>query len=129
MATEFRLSDEDLATYGEGKPEWVTFDRDKLTRIPFDQLYPWEEEIKEQTDRGIAILLATEYAGFTGLGIKVVVWLTWQINGLEPPPFKDFNIQPLAVTHRPVKAKGGDAVPPARGSSARSSTAKRSEKR
>lgn len=77
------------------------------------------------------MLLATEFAGFTGLGIKVVVWLAWQLNGLEPPPFKDFNIQPLSVRHEPVKAagKGGDAVPPARGSSARSSTTRPSRKR
>lgn len=127
MPTDLRVSDEDRKEYGdENTPEWVTFDAGVLEATPFDQLHPWEREM------GIsAVMLIREFASFTALGIKGVVWLAWMMNGLKPGPFEDFNIKTMQVNAVDAKrraasakrrnAKGGEADPPARGSSEPSS--------
>lgn len=130
MATEFRLCDEDHKQFApEGAPEWVVFDRDALDEITFDVQHPWEREIKRQyPEMSIVLLVALEFPTFSALGIKAMVWLAWKMNGIETPPWKDFNIKHMKVARRLVDAEaepddedGEDTDPPADGSTEPSS--------
>ena len=122
MSTELRLCDEDRKAHGdESTPEWVTFDKDALDELPFDQLHAWEREMGVSA----VLLVGREFATFTALGIKGVVWLAWKMAGLETPDFEDFNIKTMKVEYKTTKParvrKGADADPPADGSSEPSS--------
>lgn len=108
MATEFTLDPRDRERFGG--PEWVTFDRDAIDDLPFDQLDKWEREL----GTSIAQLLAVEFPRASARGIKGVVWLARQMSSANEPVFADFNIRPRLVRHR---ASGSDARPPALGSS------------
>lgn len=109
---EFRIDPRDREKHGG--PEWVTFDRDALDDTPFDQIYEWEKQV----GMGLSSLLVNEFARGTALGIKGVVWLARQMAGISEPSFADFDIRPRRVASRAV---GGDANPPALGSSEPSS--------
>jgi hypothetical protein len=111
MAVEFQLDPRDQETYGG--PEWVVFDKDALDDLAFADLTRYEREL------GVSIshLLAGEFAKATALGIAGVVWLARQMAGVEES-FRDFNIRTRRVRHRRA---GGDASPPALGSSEPSS--------
>lgn len=108
MATDFRIDPRDRETYGG--PEWVTFDREALDDVAFDQLNRWERAI------GISIvhLLTVEFPKVSALGVKGVVWLGRQMSGITEPGFGEFNIRTRLVRHRP---SSGDADPPSNGSS------------
>lgn len=114
---EFRLSDQDRKTYATpGDPEWVPLDREALDDAPFDVLHPWEKEIRETEDTSVQKIIYTEWLGATALGIKGAVWLAWKQQGLDTPPWDEFNIRTNAVRCREV-----DVNPPAEGSSEPSS--------
>lgn len=131
MATELRLCDEDQKQYApEGAPEWVTFDRDMLEDVPFDEQHAWEMEIKRQhPGASLLQIILSEFPSFSALGIKGVVWLAWKMAGLDTPKFKDFNIKTMKVRYATPDAaepesdidEGDDADPPSDGSSEPSS--------
>lgn len=108
---ELKLDPRDQETYGG--PEWVKLDRDAVDDLPFSELGRIEREM------GVSIthLFAAEFAKGTALGIKGVVWLARQLAG-ETESFVDFDIRVRRVRHRRA---GGDANPPAPGSSEPSS--------
>lgn len=108
MANEFTLDERDRDKFGG--PEWVTFDTAELDEVPFDQLSKWEQAM----GTSIAQLVSRELPRASALGIKGVVWLARQMAGHAEPTFTDFNIRTRLVRYRPV---GGDARPPASGSS------------
>ncbi len=111
-SAQFKLDPRDHEKHGG--PEWVTFDRDQMDDTPFDELSQWEAQI----GMGVATLPVQKFARGTALGIKGVIWLGRQMAGITEPSFAEFNSRTRRVQSR---ATGGDANPPARGSSEPSS--------
>lgn len=107
-SADFRLDPRDQEKYGG--PEWVTFDRDQLDDTPYDELHRWETQL----GTSVSHILIREFPRATALGLKGVVWLARQMAGVTEPGFANFNIRTQRVTSR---ATGGDANPPALGSS------------
>lgn len=108
---ELKLDPRDWEKYGG--PEWVTFDREVVDDMPFSDL----NRIEQQLGVSITHLVTREFAKGTALGIKGVVWIARQAAG-ETESFAEFDIRTRRVRHR---RPGGDANPPAPGSSEPSS--------
>lgn len=111
-SAQFKLDPRDQEKYGG--PEWVTFDRDELEDTPFNDLHRWETQL----GASVTHILVREFPRATALGVKGVIWLARQMAGVTEPGFADFNIRTQRILSR---ASGGDANPPAQGSSEPSS--------
>jgi hypothetical protein len=123
MPTQFGLCAEDQGKYG--CPQWVTYDKDRLDDIPFDELDPWDREMLDVFGCSINELLTLEFMKSTGRSIKGLVWLACKMNGVDVGKLADFNIRTRKVRMRAAKA--GDAGPPLPSSSDMSSEESPSE--
>lgn len=123
MATQFSVCPEDREKFGI--PEWVTFDKDALDDVPFDELDPWDQEMKDTLGASINTFLAKEFLEATARAIKGIVWLAAKLDGVDGLKLAELNIKTRKVRMRAVRP--ADADPPDLDSSSSSSAESPSE--
>lgn len=112
MALEFSPCEQDRDRFG--LPEWVTFDKETLDEVPFDQLDPWDREMAETLGCTINTLLAVELLAASARSMKGLVWLSCKLQDVAVPPLSEFNLKTRKVRMRSLRP---DAGPPDPGSS------------
>lgn len=113
MLIRFTLSEEDHAKYGGDAS--VTLDTDQLADLDYDRLAELERDIRRD-DTSIAKILAMEWPEMSALGIRGMIWLARQLAGIEKPFWPGFKPKAMKASFEIVQ-RGGDANPPAGGSS------------
>lgn len=115
VKVHLRMSDADRKEYGGD--EWVVFDTSQLADLGYDALAELEKPLRGD-DTSITRIIGTEFIELnSALGFRGMVWLGRQLSGLKKPAWPGFKPNPYApgVTFR--IDMGGDADPPAGGSS------------